>query len=67
VAEEVDVDRWAARALTMKVGFAVGREFAFDGLPRPYARLAFSRSNEAELQEGVRRMVSALPLRRPRS
>jgi GntR family transcriptional regulator/MocR family aminotransferase len=67
VAEDVDVDRWAARALTMKVGFAVGREFAFDGLPRPYARLAFSRSNEAELQEGVRRMVSALPFRRPRS
>src|SRR6266849_6640225 len=67
VAEDVDVDRWAARALTMKVGFASGREFAFDGVPRPYARLAFSRSNEAELQEGVRRMVSALPLRRPRS
>ena len=67
VAEDVDVDRWAARALTMKVGFGVGREFAFDGLPRPYARLAFSRSNEAELQEGVRRMVSALPLRRSNS
>jgi len=64
VAEDVDVDRWVARALAMKVGFASGREFDFQGLPRPFARLAFSRHSEAELQEGVRRMVSALPSRR---
>jgi DNA-binding transcriptional MocR family regulator len=64
VAADVDVDRLAARALTMKVGFAPGRDFAFDRLPRPNARLAFARLNEAELQEAVRRMASALPLRR---
>lgn len=56
----IDVDRWAARALSLKVAFAPGRQFAFDGLPRPYARLAFASLNESELREAVRRMASAL-------
>jgi DNA-binding transcriptional MocR family regulator len=56
----VDVDGWAARALSMKVAFAPGRQFAFDHKPRPNARLAFASLTEAELQEAVRRMAGAL-------
>jgi GntR family transcriptional regulator/MocR family aminotransferase len=67
VAEDVDVDAWAERCLSLKVAFAPGREFAFDRKPRPAARLAFARQNEAELQEAVRRMASALPVRRARN
>jgi GntR family transcriptional regulator / MocR family aminotransferase len=67
VAEDVDVDRWAERSLSLKVAFAPGREFAFDRKPRPNARLAFARLNEAELQEAVRRMASALPIRRAKN
>jgi GntR family transcriptional regulator/MocR family aminotransferase len=67
VASDVDVDRWAERSLALKVAFAPGREFAFDGKSLPNARLAFARLNEAELQEAVRRIASALPVRRARN
>ncbi len=60
VALDIDVDRWAERALSLKVAFAPGREFAFDRRSRPNARLAFARQTEAELQDGVRRMAIAL-------
>jgi GntR family transcriptional regulator/MocR family aminotransferase len=60
VAPDIDVDRWAERALSLKVAFAPGSEFAFDRKPRPNARLVFSRQTEAELQDAVRRMAAAL-------
>jgi GntR family transcriptional regulator/MocR family aminotransferase len=63
VAKDVDVDRWAERALSLKVAFAPGREFAFDRKPRPNARLAFASLSEGELEEGVRRMAGALQRR----
>jgi len=67
VASDIDVDRWAERSLSLKVAFAPGREFAFDGKSWPNARLAFARLNEAELQEAVRRIASALPVRRAKN
>jgi GntR family transcriptional regulator/MocR family aminotransferase len=60
VADDIDVDRWNERALALKVTFAPGGEFAFDGKSRPNVRLCFSRLNEAEIEEGVRRMAAAL-------
>jgi GntR family transcriptional regulator / MocR family aminotransferase len=60
VAPDIDVDRWVERALSLKVAFAPGSEFAFDRKPRPNARLVFSRQTEAELQDAVRRMAAAL-------
>lgn len=65
VAPDVDVDRWAARALAMKVAFSPGREFAFDRKSRPNARFAFASLSETEILEAVRRMASALPPSRP--
>jgi len=65
VAPDVDVDRWAERALAMKVAFAPGREFAFDRKSRPNARFAFASQSETEILEAVRRMASALPRSRP--
>src|SRR5260370_41539322 len=60
VALDLDVDRWAERALSLKVAFAPGREFALDRRSRPNARLAFARQTEAELQDALRRMAIAL-------
>jgi GntR family transcriptional regulator/MocR family aminotransferase len=62
----VDVDAWAERALERGAQFHPGRQFAFDGKPRPALRLGFAALTEAELDEGVRRLVAALPLRNSR-
>jgi GntR family transcriptional regulator / MocR family aminotransferase len=56
----IDVDAWAARALERGVLLNPGARFAFDGKPRPSLRLGFAALDEAELEEGVRRMALAL-------
>lgn len=60
VAEGVDVDRWAARALERGVAFQPGRRFAFDGSAVQALRLGFSNYPEADLEEVARRMKAAL-------
>jgi GntR family transcriptional regulator/MocR family aminotransferase len=59
-ADGIDVDAWAERAVERRVLFQTGARFAFDGKPRPYLRLGFAALDEAELDEGVRRMALAL-------
>jgi GntR family transcriptional regulator/MocR family aminotransferase len=56
----VDVDRWAARALTHELVIATARGYAFDGRPQPHMRLSFAAFNEEELSEAVRRLRRAL-------
>jgi GntR family transcriptional regulator/MocR family aminotransferase len=60
VAEGLDVDRWAARALEQGVAFQPGRRFAFDGGPVQALRLGFSNYPEADLEEVALRMRAAL-------
>jgi GntR family transcriptional regulator/MocR family aminotransferase len=60
VAEEVDPEAWADRALSRGVGFYAGRRYAFDGRKRPFVRLGFAALDEEELGEAVRRMAAAL-------
>lgn len=60
VAEGVDVDRWAARALERGVAFQAGRRFAFDGGPVPSLRMGFSNYPESDLEEVALRMRAAL-------
>ena len=55
----IDVDAWAARARARGALFHTGRHFAFDGRPRPALRLGFAALDEAELDEGVRRITAA--------
>jgi GntR family transcriptional regulator/MocR family aminotransferase len=52
-ASRVDVDRWAHAALGRQVAFQTGREFAFDGRPRPYARLGYASLTDDELGVAV--------------
>ena len=60
VAEGVDVDRWAARALEQGVAFQPGRRFAFDGSAVQALRLGFSNYPESDLEEVAVRMRAAL-------
>jgi len=60
VAEGVDVDAWAERALARGVAFYSGKRYAFDGRKRPFVRLGFATLDEKELREAVRRMASSL-------
>ncbi len=60
VADGVDVDRWAARALEHGVAFQPGRRFAFDGGPVQALRLGFSNYPESDLEEVALRMKAAL-------
>jgi GntR family transcriptional regulator/MocR family aminotransferase len=57
---EIDVDEWAARALSRGVAFQTARSFTFDRQPQPYARLGFASMNEAELRVAVGYLVEAL-------
>lgn len=63
VAPGVDVERWLARGRERGVHFHIGRSFAFDGAPCPFARFGYASLNEDELRTAVQRLVSALPLR----
>jgi len=58
---QVDMDLWAQRALKLGVAIATGRQFDFQGRPKPNLRLGFSALNETELEEAVRRLTRALP------
>ena len=60
VAEGVDVDRWAARALERGVAFQPGRRFAFDGSAVQALRLGFSNYPEADLEEVAIRMRDSI-------
>jgi len=60
VAEGIDVDRWAARALEQGVAFQPGRRFAFDGGPVQALRIGFSNYPESDLEEVALRMRAAL-------
>jgi GntR family transcriptional regulator/MocR family aminotransferase len=60
VAEGIDVDRWAARALELGVAFQPGRRFAFDGGPVQALRIGFSNYPESDLEEVALRMRAAL-------
>src|SRR5262249_1694052 len=57
----VDVEAWARRSVEYGVSWYTGRRYAFDGQPRPFARLSFAWLNERELPEAVRRMAAARP------
>jgi GntR family transcriptional regulator/MocR family aminotransferase len=61
VAAGIDAEAWARRALEAGVAVQAGRQFAFDGRPRPFLRLGFGRHDEPELREAVRRLAAALP------
>ena len=54
-----DVEQWARRSLQHGVSWYAGRRYAFDGEPKPFARLSFAWLNERELPEAVRRMAAA--------
>jgi GntR family transcriptional regulator/MocR family aminotransferase len=66
VAAGLDAEDWARRALGVGVAVQAGRQFGFDGRPRPFLRLGFARLDERELGEAVRRLAAALPPRAPR-
>jgi GntR family transcriptional regulator/MocR family aminotransferase len=57
----VDVEAWARRSVERGVSWYAGRRYAFDGQPRPFARLSFAWLNERELPEAVKRMSAACP------
>jgi GntR family transcriptional regulator/MocR family aminotransferase len=61
VADDIDVDEWSHRALSLGVSFRSGRPYHFAGESVPYARLGFSFHNEDELAEAVTLMARALP------
>jgi GntR family transcriptional regulator / MocR family aminotransferase len=54
-----DVEAWARRSLEHGVSWYTGRRYAFDGLPKPFARFSFAWLNERELPEAVKRMATA--------
>jgi len=58
---KVDVEAWARRSVEQGVSWYTGRRYAFDGQPKPFARLSFAWLNERELPEAVRRMAAARP------
>ena len=57
----VDVEAWARRSVENGVSWYTGRRYAFDGRPKPFARLSFAWLNERELPEAVKRMAAARP------
>lgn len=58
-ARGINVDAWASRARAAGVIVTPGRQFAFDGRPRPFLRLGYARLTEAELGEAARRLANA--------
>jgi GntR family transcriptional regulator/MocR family aminotransferase len=57
----VDVEAWAATALSRGVSVRPARDFAFDGRRRPCLRIGFGRANEAELIEATEILAKVLP------
>jgi GntR family transcriptional regulator/MocR family aminotransferase len=58
-AHDVDMEAWAAASAKQGAAFYTARRFAFDGRPRPFARIGFAALTEAELREAVSRMSKA--------
>jgi len=56
----VDVDAWARAAKDRGAIMVTASAYTLDGRSKPYARLGFASLNAAELDEGVRRLASAL-------
>jgi DNA-binding transcriptional MocR family regulator len=52
---------WARSAKAHGAIFVTAAAYTLDGRPQPFVRLGFASLNGKELQEGVRRMVAALP------
>lgn len=61
VAPDVALDAWCQRARDRGVAISPARDFAVDGKPRPFVRLAYARYRESELADAVRRLRDALP------
>jgi GntR family transcriptional regulator/MocR family aminotransferase len=61
--KSADVDRWAARARDQGAVIVTAAAYALDGRPRPFMRLGFASLNSRELEEGVRRLAAARPVR----
>jgi len=57
----LDVEAWARSAKGHGAIIITAAAYTLDGRPQPFARLGFASLNGKELQEGVRRMVAALP------
>jgi GntR family transcriptional regulator/MocR family aminotransferase len=55
----VDVEGWARRSMQHGVSWYIGRRYAFDDQPKPFAPFSFACLNERELPEAVRRMAAA--------
>lgn len=58
----LDVDAWTKSAKLRGAIVAPASSFTLDGRPRPFIRLGFASLNPRELDEGVRRMASAVPV-----
>ena len=56
----LDVDAWAKAARDRGALIVTGSAYALDGRPRPFVRLGFASLNSEELQEGVRRLRTAI-------
>jgi GntR family transcriptional regulator/MocR family aminotransferase len=57
--EVLDVDSWAQRSPQQGVVWFTGKRYAFDGRPKPFARLCFAALGEREIPEAVKRMAAA--------
>lgn len=55
----VNVEQWARRSLDRGVSWYPGRRYAFDQLPKPFARFSFASLNERELTDAVKRLEVA--------
>ena len=60
VADGIDADRLAAKALELGVAVQPGRQFSFEGRAVPGLRIGFSNYPEPELEEVARRLGAAL-------
>lgn len=58
-ASGTDVEGWVRRSVQRGVSWYPGSRYAFDGGPKPFARLTFAALNERELPEAVKRMAAA--------
>lgn len=63
VADGIDADAWAARAMDNGVVLYSGRRFGFDGRAVPYLRLGFAAETERDLREAARRIARSMPRR----
>lgn len=63
VEKGIDVDEWASAAEHQGAVVVTGAAFTLDGRPQPFMRLGFAPLNVEELQEGVRRLAAACPVR----